>query len=91
MLTDEQRPGADERSASLVPVVVSLLTALAGICSAAAGLASGNTVMMFAGMILGGMGSVLIQLIVNAMSRRPRSMRTRKVSGASHFVHRGGR
>ena len=78
MFTDGQRLGADERGASLVPVLVSLLTTLGGMCSAAAGFVLDNTAMMFAGMVVGGIGSVLIQLIGKATSRRRQAARYEK-------------
>jgi NAD/NADP transhydrogenase beta subunit len=68
MFPAEQRGfGADERGV-LRPAFVSLLTAIAGICSAAVGFALDNAVMMVAGMVLGAM---LVNLIANAMSRHP--------------------
>jgi NAD/NADP transhydrogenase beta subunit len=50
------------------PVLVSLLTVLAGICSAAVDFVLDNAVMMVAGVVLGPM---LVNLIANAMSRHP--------------------
>jgi NAD/NADP transhydrogenase beta subunit len=78
---------ADKRGVSPVPVLAALLTAVAGASSATVGLVLGSTAMMFAGMVLGGMGSVLIQLIGKATSRRRQGCVTRKVHSASHFIH----
>jgi NAD/NADP transhydrogenase beta subunit len=50
------------------PVLVPLLTALTGICSAAVGFVLDNAVMMVAGMVLGPM---VVNLIANAMIRHP--------------------
>jgi len=70
MFTAEQRgSGADERGVSLVPVVISLLSAVAGLSSAAAGFVLDNTAVIVAGMIIGGSGSILINLTFTAMKR----------------------
>jgi NAD/NADP transhydrogenase beta subunit len=69
---------ADKRGVSPVPVLVALLTAVAGASSATVGLVLGSTAMMFAGMVLGGIGSVLIQLIGTATSRRRQAVRYEK-------------
>jgi NAD/NADP transhydrogenase beta subunit len=60
----------DERGVSLRPALVALLTAIAGISSAAVGFVLDNAVMMVVGMVLGGM---VVNLIANAMSRHPGS------------------
>jgi hypothetical protein len=92
MFTAERRgSGAGEPGVSLVRLVTCLLSALGGLVSAAVGFVLNNTAMIVAGMILGGSGSILGNLMANAMSRRPRSGRTRKVTSASHFIDRGGR
>jgi NAD/NADP transhydrogenase beta subunit len=75
---DQRRPRADKRVMSPVPVLMPLLTVVAGISSATVGLVIRNTAMMFAGMILGGMGSVLIQLIGKATSRGRQPVRYEK-------------
>lgn len=92
MFTAEQRgSGAGAPGVSLVRLVTWLLSALGGLFSAAVGFVLNNTAMTVAGMILGGSGSILVNLMANAMSPRPRCTRTRKVTSASHFIHRGGR
>jgi NAD/NADP transhydrogenase beta subunit len=85
---DQRRPRADKRVMSPVPVLMSLLTVVAGISSAILGLAIRNTAIMFAGMILGGVGSVLIQLIAKATRRRPQAPAHGKETSASHFIDR---
>ncbi len=85
---DQRRPRADKRVMSPVPVLMPLLTVVAGISSATVGLVIRNTAMMFAGMILGGVGSVLIQLIAKATSRRPQAPAHGKETSASHFIDR---
>jgi NAD/NADP transhydrogenase beta subunit len=75
---DRRGPRADKRGVSPVPVLVALLTAVAGTSSATVGLVLGSTAMMFAGMVLGGIGSVLIQLIGKATSRRRQAVRYEK-------------
>jgi NAD(P) transhydrogenase subunit beta len=52
-----------------MPVVISLLNALTGLSAAAAGLALNNTAMIVAGMIVGASGSILTNLMANAMNR----------------------
>ena len=84
---DRRGSRADKRGVSPVPVLAALLTAVAGASSATVGLVLGSTAMMFAGMVLGGIGSVLIQLIGKATSRRRQGCVTRKVHSASHFIH----
>jgi hypothetical protein len=92
MFTAEQRgSGAGEPGVSLVCLLTFLLSVLGGLFSAAVGFVLNNTAMIVAGMILGGSGSILVNVMANAMSRRPRSTRRRKVTSASHFIHRGGR
>jgi NAD/NADP transhydrogenase beta subunit len=79
MLAPDRRGSrADKRGVSPVPVLVALLTAVAGASSATVGLVLGSTAMMFAGMVLGGIGSVLIQLIGKATSRRRQAVRYEK-------------
>jgi NAD/NADP transhydrogenase beta subunit len=78
LAADRRGPRADKRGVSPVPVLVALLTAVAGASSATVGLVLGSTAMMFAGMVLGGMGSVLIQLIGKATSRRRQAVRYEK-------------
>jgi NAD/NADP transhydrogenase beta subunit len=85
---DQRGPRADQRVMSPVPVLVALLTAAAGTSSATVGLVLGSTAMMFAGMVLGGIGSVLIQLIAKATSRRPQAPAHGKETSASHFIDR---
>lgn len=72
---DQRAPRADQRVMSPVPVLMSLLAVVAGISSATLGLVLGSTAMMFAGMVLGGIGSVLIQLIGRATSRWRQAVR----------------
>ncbi len=52
-----------------MPVVISLLNALTGLSAAAAGLALNNTAMMVGGMIVGASGSILTNLMAQAMNR----------------------
>src|SRR4029453_16039902 len=52
-----------------MPVVISLLNALTGLSAAAAGLALGNTAMIVAGVIVGGAGTILPNLMATAMNR----------------------
>jgi NAD/NADP transhydrogenase beta subunit len=78
LAADRRGSRADKRGVSPVPVLVALLTALAGASSATVGLVLGSTAMMFAGMVVGGMGSVLIQLIGKATSRRRQAVRYEK-------------
>jgi len=88
LAADRRGPRADKRGVSPVPVLVALLTAVAGASSATVGLVLGSTAMMFAGMVLGGVGSVLIQLIAKATSRRPQAPAHGKETSASHFIDR---
>jgi hypothetical protein len=84
MFTAERRGLAtDERSVSLVPVVISLLNTYAGLSAAVAGFVFDSTMMVVVGTILVGSASVLI--------RWPWSIRTRKAISASHWIHRRGR
>jgi len=78
LAADRRGPRADKRGVSPVPVLVALLTAVAGASSATVGLVLGSTAMMFAGMVLGGIGSVLIQLIGTATARRRQAVRYEK-------------
>ena len=78
LATDRRGSRADKRGVSPVPVLAALLTAVAGASSATVGLVLGSTAMMFAGMVLGGIGSVLIQLIGKATSRRCQAVRYEK-------------
>src|SRR5207253_6912498 len=52
-----------------MPVVISLLNAFTGLSAAAAGLALNNTAMIVAGMIVGASGSILTDLMAEAMNR----------------------
>ena len=52
-----------------MPVVISLLNAMTGLSTAAAGLALNNTAMIVAGMIVGASGSILTNLMAKAMNR----------------------
>ncbi len=52
-----------------MPVVISLLNAFTGLAAAATGLALDNTAMIVAGMIVGASGSILTNLMANAMNR----------------------
>jgi NAD/NADP transhydrogenase beta subunit len=78
LAADRRGPRADKRGVSPVPVLVALLTAVAGASLATVGLVLGSTAIMFAGMVLGGTGSVLIQLIGKATSRRRQAVRYEK-------------
>ncbi len=52
-----------------MPVVISLLNAFTGLSAAATGLALGNTALIVAGMIVGASGSILTNLMAQAMNR----------------------
>lgn len=52
-----------------MPVVISLLNAFTGLSAAAMGLALDNTALIVAGMIVGASGSILTNLMANAMNR----------------------
>ena len=78
LATDRRGSRADKRGVSPVPVLVALLTAVAGASSATVGLVLGSTAMMFAGRVLGGIGSVLIELIGKATSRWRQAVRYEK-------------
>jgi NAD(P) transhydrogenase subunit beta len=52
-----------------MPVVISLLNACTGLAAAATGLALENTAMIVAGMIVGASGSILTNLMAQAMNR----------------------
>ncbi|MBO0875573.1 MAG: NAD(P)(+) transhydrogenase (Re/Si-specific) subunit beta [Pseudonocardia sp.] len=52
-----------------MPVVISLLNAFTGLSAAATGLALSNTAMIVAGMIVGASGSILTNLMAQAMNR----------------------
>ena len=52
-----------------MPVVTSLLNALTGLSAAAMGLALNNTALIVAGMIVGASGSILTNLMAQAMNR----------------------
>jgi proton-translocating NAD(P)+ transhydrogenase subunit beta len=52
-----------------MPVVISLLNAFTGLSAAATGIALNNTAMIVAGMIVGASGSILTNLMAQAMNR----------------------
>jgi H+-translocating NAD(P) transhydrogenase subunit beta len=52
-----------------MPVVISLLNALTGLSAAAAGMALDNTALIVGGMIVGASGSILTNLMAQAMNR----------------------
>ena len=52
-----------------MPVVISLLNAFTGLSAAAAGLALDNTALIVAGMIVGASGTILTNLMAEAMNR----------------------
>ena len=52
-----------------MPVVISLLNAFTGLSAAATGLALENTSLIVAGMIVGASGTILTQLMADAMNR----------------------
>jgi NAD/NADP transhydrogenase beta subunit len=80
MLIAERR-GSEAEWVGVPPsaIVVSLLNALAGLSSAAAGFVLDNSAMIVVGIILGLVGSILIP-IAKAMNRQA------KVNRASHFI-----
>jgi NAD(P) transhydrogenase beta subunit len=84
MFNGEQRGLAtDERRMSLAPIFIALLNTYAGLSTAVAGFVLNSTAMVVVGMLLVGSGAVLI--------RWPPSTRRRRVSNASHRIHRGSR
>ncbi|HEX8854999.1 MAG TPA: NAD(P)(+) transhydrogenase (Re/Si-specific) subunit beta [Thermoleophilaceae bacterium] len=52
-----------------MPVVISMLNALTGLSAAAAGIALDNTALIVAGMLVGASGSILTNLMAQAMNR----------------------
>jgi H+-translocating NAD(P) transhydrogenase subunit beta len=52
-----------------MPVVISLLNALTGLSAAAAGIALDNTALIVGGIIVGASGTILTNLMANAMNR----------------------
>src|SRR5207249_11260420 len=52
-----------------MPVVISLLNACTGLSAAATGIALNNTALIVAGMIVGASGSILTNLMAQAMNR----------------------
>ena len=52
-----------------MPVVISLLNAFTGLSAAAAGIALDNTALIVAGMLVGASGSILTNLMAEAMNR----------------------
>ena len=52
-----------------MPVVISLLNAFTGLSAAAAGMALDNTALIVAGMIVGASGTILTNLMAEAMNR----------------------
>ena len=52
-----------------MPVVISLLNALTGLSAAAAGMVLDNTALIVGGMIVGASGTILTNLMANAMNR----------------------
>ncbi|MBA2506042.1 MAG: NAD(P)(+) transhydrogenase (Re/Si-specific) subunit beta [Thermoleophilaceae bacterium] len=52
-----------------MPVVISLLNAFTGLSAAAAGIALNNTALIVAGMIVGASGTILTNLMADAMNR----------------------
>jgi len=52
-----------------MPVVISLLNALTGLSAAATGIALNNTALIVAGMIVGASGTILTNLMADAMNR----------------------
>jgi NAD(P) transhydrogenase subunit beta len=52
-----------------MPVVISLLNAFTGLSAAATGIALNNTALIVAGMIVGASGTILTNLMANAMNR----------------------
>ena len=52
-----------------MPVVISLLNAFTGLSAAAAGIALDNIAMIVAGMLVGASGSILTNLMAEAMNR----------------------
>jgi H+-translocating NAD(P) transhydrogenase subunit beta len=52
-----------------MPVVISLLNAFTGLATAATGIALNNTALIVAGMIVGASGTILTNLMANAMNR----------------------
>jgi NAD(P) transhydrogenase beta subunit len=66
-----EQPGlaTDERTMSLVPILISLLNTYAGLSTAVAGFVLDNTVLVVVGFLLVGSASVLAHLITKVMNR----------------------
>ena len=74
-----------------MPVVISLLNAFTGLCAAAAGIALDNTALIVAGMLVGASGSILTNLMAEAMNRsipddRRRRLRRRRRGGGGRWA-----
>src|SRR5690606_36676066 len=73
-----------------MPVVISMLNAFAGLSAAAAGIALDNTALIVAGMIVGASGSLLTNLMAQAMNRSIPSIVAGGFGGAGALPSGGG-
>src|SRR4051794_41961634 len=79
-----------------MPVVISLLNAFTGLSAAATGIALDNTALIVAGMIVGASGTILTNLMADAMNRSipsiiPGGFRGVGTTGGGGGGGRGGR
>ena len=74
-----------------MPVVISLLNAFTGLSAAATGIALNNTALIVAGMIVGASGSILTNLMAEAMNRSIPSIVAGGFGGVEHRAGGGGR
>jgi NAD(P) transhydrogenase subunit beta len=73
-----------------MPVVISMLNAFTGLSAAAAGIALDNTALIVAGMIVGASGSILTNLMAQAMNRSIPSIVAGGFGGAGALPAGGG-
>ena len=71
-----------------MPVVISLLNAFTGLSAAATGVALNNTALIVAGMIVGASGSILTNLMAQAMNRSIPSIVAGGFGGVDHHRRR---
>jgi NAD(P) transhydrogenase subunit beta len=73
-----------------MPVVISLLNALTGLSAAAAGIALDNTALIVGGIIVGASGTILTNLMADAMNRSIPSIVAGGFGGATAIASGGG-
>jgi NAD(P) transhydrogenase subunit beta len=73
-----------------MPVVISLLNALTGLSAAAAGIALDNTALIVGGIIVGASGTILTNLMAEAMNRSIPSIVAGGFGGATAIAGGGG-